>query len=98
MFSFSIAREAAGNVRKDQLATHDIGESRDLLERLRETDEYRDDEVYFRAENAKPRNVREAIQFVQGIFFSAPNRVWLGGDDAHEVTEEDLRGLEKPVT
>lgn len=89
MFRFSIDNTVAVDVNDGELVTASIGIDNDFAERLRMTDDYRDDETVFRAENENPETLEEAVAFVQGIFFRAPNRVWLGATgDAQEVTAE----------
>lgn len=89
MFRFSMDNTAEVDINADQLATANIGRDDDFAERLRMTDDYRDDETVFRAENADPETLDEAVAYVQGLFFRAPNRVWLGSTgDAQEVTAE----------
>lgn len=89
MFRFSIDNTTEVDVNQGELATASIGRDDHFAERLRMTDDYRDDETVFRAENENPETLEEAVAFVQGIFFRAPNRVWLGTTgDAQEVTDE----------
>lgn len=96
MFSFSIKKDDATDVRKTTFVSHGITEdSRHLKEQLRNTGAYRDDELYYRAENADPDSLAEAVEFVQGIFYVAPSRVWIG-DEAYEVTDQDVANVEKP--
>ena len=97
MFSFSMDKSVPLDVTPGELAQQNIGESRDLVERLRATDQYRADERYYRAENASPASLQEAISYVQGIFFHPPQRVWFG-DEVHEVTDDDLAGTKKPTS
>jgi hypothetical protein len=99
MFSFSMDKNVRFDVRGKQLAQQAIGEDRELEQFLRDNGGYRDDELYFRAENAQPKTLQDAIAFVQGIFFHPPNRIWLGHEaEALEVTDEDVAGARKPVT
>lgn len=95
MFSFAIDKGAA-DTRKTQLASHAITEDRELAHRLRLSGEYDEGEAYYRAENETPKSVEEAIEFVQGICFRAPNRVWIG-DDEYEVTQEMTENTDKPT-
>ncbi len=99
MFRFTISNDVEVDVNAGELETANIGRDDSFAERLRMTDSYRDDETVFRAENENPETLEEAVAYVQGIFFRAPNRVWLGGDgDAQEVTAEIAnRAIEPPA-
>lgn len=88
MFRFSIDNTVDVDINDDQLATANVGRDDDFAERLRRTNDYRDDETVFRAENADPETLEEAVAFVQGLFFRAPDRVWLGDGEGQEVTAE----------
>ena len=88
MFRFSMAENAELDVNKSQLDTANIVEEPRYADVLRDTGEYRDGERYFRSENESPASVEAAVDYVRGIFFHAPNRVWLEGE-VHEVTAED---------
>ena len=95
MFRFSMENNVQLDTNPRQLATANITPDEDFAERLKDTDEYRRDEQYYRAENESPASLGEAIEFVQGIFFHPPRRVWLDGA-LHEVKPDDLSGLRKP--
>ena len=98
MFRFSIDNTVDVDINRDQLATAGIGRDDDFAERLRMTGDYRDNETVFRAENENPETVEEAVAFVQGLFFRAPDRVWLGATgDAQEVTDEIANRVEPPT-
>ena len=96
MFSFSMDKNVPLDVSGNQLAGHGIGEDADLARSLRDTGGGREDERYFRAENERPETVKEAVQYVLGIFFHPPLRVWLNGNPV-EVTDEHLDGIRKPT-
>ena len=88
MFRFSMDANTPLDVNKSQLDTANIVEEPRYAETLRETDEYREGERYFRAENETPASVEAAVDYVRGIFFHVPSRVWLEGA-VHEVGAED---------
>lgn len=69
MFRFSISNTAEVDINAGELETANVGRDDDFAERLRRTDDYRDDETVFRAENRNPETVEEAVAFVQGLFF-----------------------------
>lgn len=96
MFRFSIDKETPLDASPSQLTQNAITEDEDFPQRLKEVDQYEADERYFRAENANPKSLKEAIEFVQGILFHPPARVWLDGE-LHEVKASDLRGTDKPT-
>lgn len=96
MFQFAIEKNVTLGVSSSSLASHAITEDPDWADRLRNTGEYREDERYFRVENENPHSPEEAVEFVQGILFHAPTRVWIG-DDAYEVTESIAASVRKPV-
>ncbi len=95
MFRFSMEKGVQYDTNERQLYTADIASDEDWGERLKGTGEYREEETYYRAENMQPNSVEQAVQFVQGIFFRAPNRVWIGGE-GHEVTAEMVNRILKP--
>ncbi len=99
MFRFSISNTREVDVNAGELETANVGRDDSFAERLRMTGDYRDDETVFRAENANPQTLDEAVAYVQGLFFRAPDRVWLGsGGDAQEVTAEIAnRAIEPPL-
>ena len=88
MFRFSMGKDAPLDVNKSQLDTANIVEEPRYADVLRDAGEYRDGERYFRAENESPESVEAAVDYVRGLFFHAPSRVWLDGE-VHEVTAED---------
>lgn len=94
MFRFSVDKESAERANKKQLASNDVGPDEDWEEGLRDTDDYRDSERYFRADTVTPKSVEEAISYVQGVFFTTPERIWIGGD-LYEIDEEDTERAEK---
>ncbi len=99
MFRFSIDNTVEVDTNDAQLATANIGRDDSFAERLRMTDDYRDNETVFRAENENPHTLEEAVAYVQGIFFRAPDRVWLGTTgDAQEVTAEVTQRVQPPTT
>lgn len=87
MFRFSVDTSSAERVNEKQLASHDVGRDDDWAQGLRDTDEYHDSEAYFRAETQTPKSIEEAVTFVQGLFFTTPERVWIG-DELHEIDQE----------
>lgn len=87
MFRFSVDNESAERVNKKQLASNNIGPDEDWEQGLRDTDDYEAGESCFRAETANPSSLEDAISFVQGLFFTTPERVWIG-DEVYEVDEE----------
>lgn len=89
MFRFSIDADATRAASTDQLATHNIQEDEETARAEG------GDERYYRAENASPESVEEAVVFVQGVFRRAPNRVWIDGEE-HAVTAGDTRGTGRP--
>ncbi len=96
MFSFSMDKNARLDINRSQLAHHGVGKDTTLERQLQDEGDYRDDELYFRAENASPETVQAAVQYVLGLFFHPPLRVWLSAD-AVEVTDEHLDGIRKPT-
>jgi hypothetical protein len=97
MFRFSMDKNAPFDTNVDQQVTAGITKDDDYGRRLQETGEYREDEIYYRAENMNPKSVKDAVEYVQGIFFRVPSRIWIGGE-AHEVTESIAASTRKPVT
>lgn len=95
MFRFSIEKNTQVNASANQLMSQGISEDRDFAERLPAAGEYEEGETYYRADYETPRNVQEAVDYVQGIFFHPPRRVWISGD-LHEVTDEHLARSRKP--
>lgn len=87
MFRFSVDKDSAKRANKKQLASNDVGPDEDWEQGLRDTDAHNENESYFRAETASPASVEDAISFVQGLFFTTPERVWIG-DELFEVDEE----------
>lgn len=83
MFRFSMDAEPLA-VNKDQLATAGITEDEEWEERLKEQDDYREGERYYRSDQERPGTLEEAVAFVQGVFERPPRRVWLG-EEVHEV-------------
>ena len=96
MFRFSIEKDVAIDASPDQLVKNGITEDEDFALRTRDAGEFREGERYFRVENETPKNLKEAVEYVNGVLFHAPVRVWLGGE-MHEVTAETLRGTRKPT-
>ncbi|HET6567705.1 MAG TPA: hypothetical protein VFG50_07060 [Rhodothermales bacterium] len=96
MFRFSMDKGVPLDTNQDQLVTAQITPDPDWADRLMNTGEYREDERYFRAENSSPDSVGEAVEFVQGIMFHAPRRVWMG-DKEHDVTESIAAAVRKPT-
>lgn len=88
MFRFSMDENASLDVNKSQLDTANIVEEPRYAETLREAGEFQEGERYFRAENETPESVEAAADYVRGIFFHAPSRVWLEGA-VHEVGAGD---------
>ena len=88
MFRFAIDENAELDVNKSQLDTANIVEEPRYGDVLRDAGEYQDGERYFRAENENPASVEAAVDYVRGIFFHAPDRVWLDGQ-VHEVTADE---------
>lgn len=97
MFRFSIDRASAERANKEQLASHDVGPDEDWEEGLRDTGDYRDEEAYFRADTTTPSSVEEAVSYVQGLFFTTPERVWIG-DDVHEIDQATANRAHKAST
>lgn len=87
MFRFSVDNESAKHVNKKQLASNDVGPDDDWEQGLRDNDEHVEGESYFRADGVTPSSLEEAISYVQGLFFTIPERVWIGGE-VHQVDEE----------
>lgn len=94
MFRFSVDKESAERANKKQLASNNVGPDEDWEQGLRGTDEFEPDERYFRADAVSPSSVEEAISFVQGLFFTTPERVWIG-DDVYEVDRETADRVRK---
>lgn len=94
MFRFSIDRASAERANKKQLASHDVGPDEDWEEGLRDTGDYRGEEAYFRADTTTPSSVEEAVSYVQGLFFTTPDRVWIG-DDVFEIDQETAASASK---
>ena len=96
MFQFSIEKTVRPGASTGSPASHAITEDPDWAERLKNTGEYRENERYFRAENENPDSVEKAVEFVQGIFFHPPTRVWID-DKEYTVTESIEERVRKPV-
>ncbi len=94
MFRFSVDNDTAKRVDKKQLASNNVAPDEDWERGLRDTDDHVEGESYFRAETANPSSLEEAISFVQGLFFTTPDRVWIG-DEVYEVDEEDVERARK---
>lgn len=94
MFRFSVDKDSAERADKKQLASHEIGPDEDWEQGLRDTNAYREDERYFRADGTTPASVNDAVSFVQGLFFTTPERVWLG-DEVFEVDTETANRARK---
>ena len=94
MFRFSVDKDSAKRVNKKQLASNDVGPDEDWEQGLHDTDAYNENESYFRAETASPASVEDAISFVQGLFFTTPERVWIG-DELFEIDEETANRARK---
>lgn len=97
MFRFSVDRESAQRVNEKQLASNGVGRDDDWEEGLRDTGEYRKSEAYFRADTTTPDSVEEAISYVQGLFFTTPERVWIG-DEVQEIDKEMTERAEKATS
>lgn len=94
MFRFSVESASAERANKKQLASNNVGPDEDWEEGLRDTDDHVEGESYFRAETVNPSSLEEAISFVQGLFFTTPERVWIG-DEVYEIDEETAAGARK---
>lgn len=97
MFRFSVDRKSAERVNQKQLASHAVGRDDDWEEGLRDTGDYRNAEAYFRADTTSPDSVEEAISYVQGLFFTTPERVWIG-DDLFEIDQEMTERAQKSTS
>ena len=97
MFRFSMGGDAELDVNKSQLDTANIVEEPRYADVLRDAGEYQDGERYFRAENEAPASIEAAVDYVRGIFFHAPNRVWLEGE-VYEVSADDADETGAPTT
>ena len=95
MYRFSFDKNVSLPAGARQLADAGITEDESFASELQDTGAYRENERYFRVENRSPDTLEEAIEYVQGILFHPPNRVWMG-DRVCEVEAEDLAGVEKP--
>ena len=96
MFSFSMDKNVPLDTTPNQLAHHGIGKDSELEQSLRDSGDWQENERYFRAENERPETVEAAVEFVLGIFFRAPRRVWLAADPV-EVTAGHLEAVRKPT-
>lgn len=94
MFRFSIDQSSAERANEKQLASHNVGPDEDWAEGLRDTEGIRESEAYFRAETQTPKSIEEAVRFVQGLFFTTPERVWIG-DDVYEVDQETVERAQR---
>lgn len=94
MFRFSVDRESANRANEKQLASHDVGRDDDWEEGLRDTGDHRSTEAYFRADTTTPNSVEEAVSFVQGLFFTTPERIWMR-DEVHEINRDTTERAEK---
>lgn len=97
MFRFSVDRKSAERVNEKKLASNGVGRDDDWEEGLRDTGDYRSSEACFRADTARPKSVEEAISYVQGLFFTTPERVWIG-DEVHEIDQERTERAEKAAS
>jgi hypothetical protein len=95
MFRFSIDRIAARDANQGQLVSACITLDEDFSQRMTEAGEDRAYELFYRVENRIPKTPVEAVEFVQGVFFHPPERVWIG-DEEYEVTDEDVATIRKP--
>lgn len=94
MFRFSVDKDSAKRVNKKQLASNNVGPDEDWEQGLRDTDAYDANERYFRADTASPASVEDAVSFVQGLFFTTPERVWIG-DEVFDIDEETANRARK---
>lgn len=97
MFRFSVDKESAERANRKQLASNDVGPDEDWEQGLRDTDDFDPNERCFRADTKTPSSVEEAVTFVRGLFFTAPDRVWIG-DEVHHVDERTARRAEKSTS
>lgn len=97
MFRFSIDKDSAERASEKQLISNDVGRDEDWEEGLRDTGEFDPAERCFRADTATPSSVDEAVSFVQGLFFTTPERVWIG-DEVYRIDEETVQRAEKSTT
>lgn len=93
MFRFSIDTDATHTVNPGQLAEAGITVDEGLPREVGAEEGV----SYYRASNADPKTMRDAIEYVQGLFMHHPRRVWIDGEE-HEVTDEDVAAVRKPST
>lgn len=95
MYRFAIKDDVELATNARQLAEAGITEDESFAETLRDTEAYAGDERYFRVENRTPASVAEAAEYVQGVLFHPPRRVWIDGE-IYPVEADDLAAAEKP--
>lgn len=97
MFRFTMDNETEVDLSGAELTTAGIGRDDVFADALRDTDDLPDNETVFMCERDVD-DLDEAVEFVQGIFFHPPTRVWLNGEDAQPVTTEVVARVRKPTT
>ena len=95
MFRFTMDNTVEVDISGAELTTAGIGRDDVFADALRETNDLPDNETVFTCER-QVEDLDEAVEFVQGIFFHPPTRVWLG-DEEHEVTDEVVARIRKPT-
>jgi len=95
MFRFTMDNETEVDLSGAELTTAGIGRDDVFADALRDTDDLPDNETVFLCER-DVKDLDEAVEFVQGVFFHPPTRVWLG-EDALTVTDEVVARVRKPT-
>ena len=95
MFRFTIDNTAEVNSDEKTLTSHAVTADDAFAARLRETNEITDDETVFMAER-DVETAEEAAEFVNGLFYRLPTRVWLADGSEHAIGPDVLPRLDKP--
>lgn len=95
MFRFTMDNTVEVDLSGAELTTAGMGRDDVFADALRETNDLPENETVFQCER-QVDDLDEAVEFVQGVFFHPPTRVWLGADE-HVVTDELVARVRKPT-
>lgn len=95
MFRFAIDNTVDVNADEATLATHAVTRDDDFYTRLQETDDVTDDETVFMAER-DAETPEAAAEFVNGLLYRFPTRVWLADGTEHRIDADTLGPIDAP--